>query len=213
MKEQIEKLSRQETWVIPIPQLLWLALLFPYGWIPILKRLDSVLDRVHASSAHVKVTLIGHSIGGVLGLLYLVYPPSRVCQWKRRDVIDHLITLGSPHRNRCRWLHGGNISRLVEKFGALTRIPHDVRLTCIAGKSVLGDKNGALAEKRAYRIYKAIGKEGRTWGDGIVPVSSAHPESANLVPLEDVAHFSRMNHLWYGSPKIVTRWWDKIRSV
>ena len=213
MKSQIEKLSGQEASVFLIPQLWWLGVVFPYGWIPILKRLERTISIIHKSSPNLKVTLIGHSIGGVLGLLYLICPPIGGFKGIHRQDIDHLITLGSPHKSLCRWIHGGSISRMVEKYGGLNGIGHNVRLTCIAGKGVLGNKQGTATEKKAYSIYKTIGGQGEVWGDGIVPVKSSLLPGTNPIVLENIVHFSRSGQAWYGSPEIVSEWWRVILSV
>jgi hypothetical protein len=213
IKDRIERLSGQETRIVSIPWILWFGLSFPYGWIPILRRLEGAIVRFQKFSPDTKVTLIGHSIGGLFGLFYLLDPSFRRSHGKRRGTIDRLVTLGSPFTNRCRWLHGGSISRMIEKHGGVNGIGRDVRITCVAGKDVLGKKDGTPSERRAYRIYESIGGEGKTWGDGIVPVSSALLPGTHSILLENVTHFSLGNRAWYGNPEVVSRWWEMIKSA
>ena len=213
MKNQIAKISGQETIIAHIPQYLWYALIVPYGWVPVLKRLDRTLSQMQKTSPSSKVTLIGHSIGGVLGVLYLLAPSFGGLKGKPIQTIDHLITLGSPHTNKCRWLHGGSISRLVEKHGGSRAIQHKTRLTCVAGTGVLGNKKGTVSERKAYAIYKTIGGQGGVRGDGIVPVESALLPAANPIELDNVVHFAVSGHSWYGSPEVVSRWWPMTPSV
>jgi hypothetical protein len=213
LKDRIERLSGQKTWIIPIPWIFWLGLSFPYGWIPILKRLEGAIVHIQETTPDTKVTLIGHSIGGLFGLLYLINPSFGGPRAKRSRTIDRLVTLGSPFTNRCRWLHGGSISRMVQKHGGVNSIGRDVRMTCIAGKGVLGKKDGTPSERRAFRIYESIGGEGKTWGDGIVPVSSALLPGTNSILLENVTHFSLGNRSWYGSPDVVSHWWDMMKTA
>lgn len=213
MKSRIEKLSGHETLIVRFSPFLWYSLLMPYGWIPILRRLESTIYEIRKSTPDSKVTLIGHSIGGILGLLYIISPPGRGFDRKLREVIDHLVTLGSPHKNRCRWLHGGSLSRLIEKYGESDKIESKVRLTCIAGKSILGSKHGTASERKAYAIYKTIGGQGEVWGDGIVPVTSALLPGADTIVLENTGHFSSLGQAWYGSQDIVSRWWTMIQSA
>jgi len=208
MKNQITKMSGQETIIVPIPQYLWYALIVPQGWVPVLKRLDRTLSQIHKTGPSSKVTLIGHSIGGVLGVLYLLAPSIDGLKGKPIQGIDHLITLGSPHTNKCRWLHGGSISRLVEKHGGLSAIKHKTRVTCVAGKGVLGNKQGTASERKAYAIYKTIGGQGGVRGDGIVPVESALLPAADPIELDNVVHFAISGQAWYGSPEVVSRWWS-----
>jgi pimeloyl-ACP methyl ester carboxylesterase len=207
MRDRIENLSGQETQIIPIPYLLWFGLSFPSGWAPILNRLGESLCQIRKNSPGARVTLIGHSIGGVLGLLFLIASSSGEGCLNRREAVHRLITLGSPHSVRNRWLHGGSISRLVGKLGGLDGLAPEVHIACIAGAGVLGKKDGTSSEKKAFRIYRSVSGEGNTRGDGIVPVSAAHPHGTEPILLDNVVHFSRGARLWYGSPEAVSRWW------
>jgi len=212
MKSRIEEISGQETRIVRFSPVLWRSLLAPFGWRPILRRLESTLQEIKETGPNSSVTLIGHSIGGVLGLLYLISPPAGKNAGELREMIGRLITLGSPHKNRRRWLHGGRLSRTVEKHGGIDAVRHDVRITCVAGKAVLGNKHGTASQKGAYAVYRAIGGNGEVWGDGIVPLSSALIPGAKHMVLEGTAHFPVSGHAWYGSPETVSRWWTAAQS-
>jgi hypothetical protein len=120
------------------------------------------------------------------------------------------VTLGSPHRNQRRWLYGGLVAREVGRWAVKYAPPENVVITCIAGKSVLGQAKGSPAQRKAFSIYKKLVGEGDVWGDGIIPVSSALLPQANHIVLEGVGHFSLSQNLWYGSPDAVDQWWPRI---
>jgi len=213
MKNRIEEISGEETFIVSVPHLLWYALFFPRGWIFILKKLELTLAETLKSNPQSKVTLIGHSIGGVLSLLYLVCPLFQGSERRLSQSIVRVITLGSPHKNKCRWLHGGGISRMVGKYGGASRIRNGIHLTCIAGKGICGNKEGKSSEKRAYAIYKAVGGKGDVWGDGIIPVASALLSESNPIVLENIVHFSNLGQAWYGTPAIVSQWWPMTEAA
>jgi hypothetical protein len=212
MKTRIASLSGQDVRIVDVFPRQWLSVSFPGGWIPLLKKLERAVAAGRVPESPPSLTLVGHSLGGVLGYLYLIAPPLRGYQLRGHKYIQHLVTLGSPHRNQRRWLYGGLVAREVERWAAKNAPPENVMITCIAGKSVLGQPKGSPAQRKAFSIYKKLGGEGEVWGDGIIPVSSALLPQAKPVVLEGVGHFPLSRNLWYGSPGVVDQWWPKIRG-
>jgi hypothetical protein len=76
-----------------------------------------------------------------------------------------------------------------------------VAYICVAGKAVFGEWQNWIA----YNSYKLTCGQGRTWGDGITPIASAHLQGANNLVLAGVHHSPRAG-LWYGSPDVVREW-------
>lgn len=210
MKDQIESLSGQEVRIVDVRPWQWLSVSWPRGWIPILKRLERTITASQVAKSPRPVTLIGHSLGGVLGYQYLIVSQARGDQFKRHSSIRHLVTLGSPHHNQRRWLYGGLVAREVEQWAAKNAPPKNVMITCIAGKSIRGQAGGSLQNKRAFSIYQKIGGDGNVWGDGIIPVPAALLPQAKYIVLEGVRHYARSGGLWYGSSGAVNLWWPKI---
>jgi len=210
MTKDIESLSGYDVKIVEIPQLLWLSVSVPFGWIPILKRLDRTIGQIHDSKSSTPLILIGHSLGGVLGSLYIAAPSVQAIEFRRRKYVRQLVTLGSPHQNQCRWLHGGPVSRAASRRALAHPQKDNARIICIAGKAVKGNQKGTYEQRRAFTMYKKITGEGDVWGDGIIPVSSALlPESEHII-LENTRHFSRSGEFWYGSPEVVSQWWPRL---
>ena len=209
-RDLLAEISGQPVWVVPTQTWDWLPSVVPYGWAHLLAGLQrSVQQALHRSTTG-KVTLLGHSAGGVLARLYLAQEPFAGQVYRGLDHVDHLVTLGSPHYNQQRWLHGGMMSRWIERRYPGTFFGDRVRYTCVAGRLVRGDRRGSLHERNAYRFYSRISGDGTAWGDGLIPVQSALLDGARQIVLEGVSHFMGFGGPWYGSRDVVLRWWQEI---
>ncbi|HIE37653.1 MAG TPA: hypothetical protein EYH30_00465 [Anaerolineales bacterium] len=151
-----------------------------------------------------RVTLIGHSSGGVMGRLYLSPRPFLGPAFYGLEYVDLLVTLGSPHYN---W-RGGRMRRWVEEQYPGAYFAPQVRYVSVAGKLLRGDRAGSLRERLAYRFYERLCGDGRAWGDGSVPVPSALLHGSRQVVLEGVGHFAGFGGPWYGTEGVVPRWWN-----
>jgi pimeloyl-ACP methyl ester carboxylesterase len=210
MKNGIKSLSGYDVKTVEIPQLLWLSVSLPFGWIPILKRLDRTIGQIHDSKSPAPLIVIGHSLGGVLGSLYIAAPPVKAIEFRGRKHVRHLVTLGSPHQNHCRWFHGGAVSRAAARWAPEHSPKDDVHITCIIGQTVKGNQKGTLEQRKAFTMYKKLAGEGDGWGDGIIPASSALISGADHIILKNVRHFSRSGGFWYGSTEVINRWWPLL---
>ena len=124
------------------------------------------------------------------------------------DQIDHLITLGSPHLNQGGIQRGGYMSRWINRQVPGSAFSARVRYTSVAGKYIRGNSTGSLSERFAYGIYKDICAEGESWGDGMVPVSSALLPGSQHIVLNGVSHYSLLGEPWYGSEEVLPLWWN-----
>lgn len=185
----------------------WLPSVTKLGWLLVLNRLDDVVRRAWNESGREKLTLIGHSQGGILARLYLSPEPFLGKRFGGVRFIDNLITLGSPHLNEGGLRHGGIMSRWVQQHVPGAMFSEDVGYTSVAGKYTHGNASGSLAERVAFGVYKDICGNGDVWGDGIVPVRAALLPGARHTVLEDVSHFSVFGKPWYGSNEAVLQWY------
>jgi hypothetical protein len=136
--------------------------------------------------------------------LYFSICPFAGRVYRGLDYVNHLITLGSPHYNR----RGSWMRRWVDRQYPGAHFAPAVRYSAVAGRGVRGDRRGSLRQRWAYRAYKQLAGEGDTWGDGLVPVSSALLDGALPVVLDGVTHHAAFGHPWYGSRDIVLLWWQ-----
>jgi hypothetical protein len=212
MKNQLRSLTGQDVIIAKISPWIWLSVSFPYGWIPILKKLEQLIRAVLVRDPSQRLTLVGHSLGGLLGYLYLLSPAVSGLDLTGRDFIGHLVTLGSPHHNQCRWLHGGLLSKYTKQREKRYQPPKNLRITCVASRNVQGNPQGTSSQKKAFAMYKKIVGQGAVWGDGVIPISAALLPEAQQLILDNVGHFSRSRDTWYGSPEATAQWWAKISS-
>jgi pimeloyl-ACP methyl ester carboxylesterase len=204
MRPALEKLSRAPVSIVPATRFDWALSLTGFGWSRILKKLDRTVRRTLVETGAAKAVLVGHSSGGIIGRLYLSPRPFRGRVYAGRDVVSCLVMLGSPHVNR----RGSFMRRWVErKYPGAYFIP-DVQYVAVAGKALLGDRNGSREERAAFRGYRHLCGRGDVWGDATVPLASAILEGALPVVLDGVFHSPRRGRRWYGNTRTVRRWWD-----
>jgi len=180
------------------------------GWVNLLDKLDHIVCKAVSSSSTGKVTLVGHSAGGLLSRIYLSDKPVKGNVYNGAERIDHLITLGSPHLNRGGLQRGGGLSRWVEGLVPGAYYAPQVRYTSVAGKAWRGSLLTTRQARLLYSIYEEVCGDGTAWGDGLVPVESALLPGSEQVVLDGISHFSMILPPWYGSPEVVERWWGEI---
>lgn len=152
--------------------------------------------------------LVGHSAGGVLARLYLHDGPVWGHIYAGADHVQTLVTLGSPHCSDrgagTGWIITDEANRLVPGTPYASR----VRYRAVTGHCLRGREDGDHKERRAARLYRFFTGQADSWGDGLVPVQSAHLEGAENLVLKGVAHSRKISGEWYGGSKTIIRsWW------
>jgi pimeloyl-ACP methyl ester carboxylesterase len=212
LRGRLAHLSKEPVHLVATRSYQWATVAAPPGWLYLLGKLDQTVRRAVVASATGKVTLVGHSAGGLLARMYLSPEPLLGKAYAGLERVSHLITLGSPHYNQRRWLHGGLMSRWLESHYPGAFYAPGVKYTAVAGRSLRGDPSGSLPERHAYRFYRHLTGDGEEWGDGLVPVSSALLSGADEVVLDGVGHFAGFGAQWYGSEQVVAAWWQAAQA-
>jgi pimeloyl-ACP methyl ester carboxylesterase len=209
MRDALEALTGQPVFIVETHSYDWLPSVSTWGWVYLLGKVERAVRQAVRESDTGKVTLIGHSAGGVLARLYLSPQLLWGHAYRGLDDVDSLITLGSPHVNRGGLARGGRMSRWVERHypGACFE---GVAYISVAGKLMQGKRAGTPRERFAYGTYKQIGGKGDDWGDGMIPVKSALLSGACQIVLEGVGHFTGFGGPWYGSREVIPLWWQKV---
>jgi pimeloyl-ACP methyl ester carboxylesterase len=189
--------------IVPVTCADWLPSVTLAGWSRLLHKLDQTVREAVRASPTGRITLVGHSSGGVIGRLYLSPEPFQGCVYRGLEYVNVLITLGSPHHND----RGGQNRRWVDvKYPGAYYFP-DVTYVSVAGRAVMGDRGGSPLARLAFGAYRRLCGTGETWGDGLVPVTSALLEGSHQIALSGVYHYGMAAKPWYGTAEAVARWW------
>ena len=211
MAKILGELSGRDVCVVPITPLDW-ALGWYRGYGQIVFEVATTVDRALLESEADKVVLVGYSAGGILSRVYIGGdPPYGGRRYSGHRRVSHLITLGTPH-------HVPKIGTLApiaevnELFPGALHAPAGLSYLSVAGAAVDGSGSG-----KARGRYARFGGDGRVWGDGKVPVSSALLEGSEDLVLEGVYHSRKhapRSGRWYGSDReTVERWWPEELRV
>jgi len=209
MRDELASITRQPVAIVQTFGHDWLPSVTPLGWTRLLRKLDRAMCSAVSHSTTGKVTLIGHSMGGVLSRLFLSPRPFMGQVYHGADYVDLLITLGSPHHNQAGLARGGVMSRWVERHYPGAFFAPRVEYVSVAGKAIRGDLAGTGRERWVYRNHKNMCGRGDTWGDGIVPVESALLRGSRQIVLDRVCHFSGFGARWYGDRDVIPLWLEK----
>ena len=182
----------------------WLLATTPAGWKRLLDKLRHTVRQALRDSSTGKVTIVGHSAGGVVARLYLSPDPFLGVAYSGLDHVACLITLGSPHYSE----RGTRMRQWVEKMYPGAYFAPRIGYVSVAGEAVEGQRDGSLRERCAYLLYQRLAGDGNAWGDGLVPVRSALLRGSLLIVLDGVSHFSGFGGPWYGEQEIVPLWWN-----
>ena len=97
MRLWLEDSLNQPVVVVPSTRLDWLLTSTAWGWRRLLDRTAALVESAAGQSTTGKVTLIGHSSGGVMLRLLLSADPWMGRCYGAQRWVDRLYTLGSPH--------------------------------------------------------------------------------------------------------------------
>jgi hypothetical protein len=208
MAERLETLSGQPARLVPVGKPEWTLTVFAFAWARILDRVARVVGELASSSPTGRVTLIGHSSGGIMLRLFLAEEPFQGRRYDGKALADTLVMLGSPHTA----LKATVLRRMVEQRWPAAAYAERVRYVSVAGDLDLAEAS-PLARRLAPTAYRNSTGDPDDRGDGLVPVRSALLEGSTPIVLPGVAHGGAFGDRWYGSPAVVERWWQAIPSV
>ena len=213
MAETLGRLCGQPVRLVGVGKAEWLLTVFPFAWARILDRVATAVSELAAESPTGRVTLVGHSSGGIMLRLFLDGQPFQGRRFDGRAQADTIVMLGSPHTA----LKATTMRRMVERrlpgafFGEQGQADqggHGVRYVSVAGDLDLSDPAAtATARRLAPAAYRNSTGYPNDRGDGLVPVASALLAGSEQLVLKGVAHGGAFGDRWYGSPDVTAEWW------
>ena len=193
--------------IVAASKLDWLATSWGFGWCRLLDRVDSLVRELQDQSPTGRVTLIGHSSGGVMLRPYLADQTFLGRCFNGATRCNRLITLGSPHQAvRATPLR----ARVEREFPGCPEADR-VDYVAVAGRlDPLGPIASTFSRRSAARSYRQIMGDSDFEGDGLVPVQSALLRDARWIDLPDTAHGGLFGQSWYGSADRIELWWSQL---
>ena len=203
MSEYIQSRINTKVEIVPVTKIEWLSTNWSFGWKIILDKVEKIVKELSQESSTNKVTLIGHSSGGMILRLYLSDLLFSGNIYNGKNYANCLITLGSPNQaKRATYLRNFVSSRLPGSFYST-----DVSYISVAGEL---DLNGPIATRTSLRLskssYRALNGNRDVIGDGLVPRDSALLIGSKQVVMKETAHGKAFGKDWYGSKNKVEEW-------
>lgn len=97
MVARLQQLSGQPVRLVAVGKAEWLLTVFAFAWARILDRVAATAAELARQSPSGRVTLIGHSSGGIMLRLFLDNAPFQGRSYDGKALADTLVMLGSPH--------------------------------------------------------------------------------------------------------------------
>ena len=198
----LQQHTQQEVELVKATRFDWLLTSWAWGWRRLLDRVAERAEALAARSPTGRVTLIGHSSGGVMLRLFLANDPFAGRTYNGTRWADRLYTLGSPHTA----VRATPLRAMVDRRYPGACFADRVHYIAVAGALAAGEGSG-LSARMGPRSYQAIAGRIDLEGDGLVPVQSALLDGAEAITLPGVAHGGAFGPRWYGTPAVVEQWW------
>lgn len=194
----------EKIFIVPLTTLDWI------GFPPSPERsTNRVMQRLHETIEHVEshfpnepITLIAHSGGGTVALIYLLGKTFQGEAYSNKS-IHKLLTLGTPFQS-------------IERYAKLkmdfinAHLSADffekIEVISVASSFRKGTLHGSLQERLAFEFYRNTFGDGNLDGDGVVPIEACYLHGAKNFVIHGVEHLPAPFAKWYGEKSAVEQW-------
>lgn len=198
-------LPEEKITIVPVSLIDWIG--FPPSPEKSTNRVMSALDRtireIEQKFPGEPITLVAHSGGGSVAMVYLLEKPFQGERYNPGKQIKKLITLGTP-------FHTSEYYAKIKTDFIFSHLQADffdrVSVVSVVSDKYHGNSEGSFVEKMCYQFYKNVLDDGNVAGDGIVPAKSCFLEGAVNVTIADAEHLPTPHTRWYGTKEGVEQW-------
>ncbi len=169
----------------------------------VMKTVDSVVLEMGQKFPGEQVTILAHSGGGTVAMIYLLEKEFQGDVYHPAKQVGKLVTLGTPfhtHEHYAKIKTDFIFRYLQADFFSRYHV------VSVVSDKYHGDSQGSIVEKMCYQFYKSVLEDGNVGGDGIVPAKSCFLEGAENVTIADAEHLPTPHTRWYGTKEGVEQW-------
>lgn len=149
------------------------------------------------------VTLVGHSGGGTVAMVYLLGHPFQGDHYEPGATAGRLVALGTPFKTH---EHYAKIKTDFIFRHLTADFFQRYSVVSVVSDKYHGNLKGSIVEKMCFQFYKSVLEDGDVAGDGIVPAKSCFLEGAENVTIADAEHLPTPHTRWYGTKEGVEQW-------
>ncbi len=204
-RELASRLPERKIAVVPVSVLDWIG--FPPSPEQSTNRVMAALDRTIAAMQKrfpgEKITIVAHSGGGTVALVYLLEQEFQGDVYHRSSAVGKVIALGTPFHTKEQY------ARIKTEFISKHLKPSffdRCRVVSVVSGQYTGSLDEGIIERMCYMFYKNVCGRGDVAGDGIVPVKSCFLKGAENVTISGIEHLPTPHTRWYGTKEGVEKW-------
>lgn len=165
--------------------------------------LDRTLTMMQKRYPEEKITIVAHSGGGTVALIYLLEHTFQGDVYHRGKSVGKLLTLGTPFHTT------EHYARIKTDFIDKHLKPdffERCKVVSVVSNQYTGSLDKGMIERMCYMFYKNVLGEGNVAGDGIVPVTSCFLKGAENVTISGIEHLPTPHTRWYGTGEGIEQW-------
>ncbi|TLU84200.1 MAG: alpha/beta hydrolase [Chlorobium sp.] len=169
----------------------------------VMKAVDRTVREMTRKFPGEPVTIVAHSGGGTVALIYLLEQPFQGDAYNSGRAVGKLITLGTPYHTH------EHYAKIKTDF-IFKHLRADFFKRChvvsVVSNKYHGNSQGSFVERMCFQFYRNVQEDGNVAGDGIVPASSCFLDGADNVIIADAEHLPTPHTRWYGTKEGIEQW-------
>ncbi len=169
----------------------------------VMAKLDRTIASLQQRYSQEKITIIAHSGGGTVALVYLLEQPFQGDVYKRSRSVGKLLALGTPFHST---EHFAKIKTDFINRHLTAGFFERCKVVSVVSGKYTGSLEKGIVERMCYMFYKNASGEGAQSGDGIVPVKSCFLKGAENVTISGIEHLPTPHTTWYGTNEGLEQW-------